>query len=259
MHSTEKILFVDDDANLLEGCARQLRKRFQLDTARGGAPGLAAVAERGPYAVVVSDLRMPEMDGLQFLAQVKALAPETVRMMLTGYPDLQAAIDAINEGNVFRFLTKPCAPEGLIQALEAGLEEYRRRRSEEQLLAKKLRRALACLEPAGATAPADAGRADGSRALAEVAARFPAPAGPVSEGPGRRCLALAWDHLAEALLELKQITDVLSAPPEAEASLSRAVLLEALRHTIQALADTKHSFKSKEIADVRRRLEALLG
>lgn len=97
-----KVLFVDDDPNILAAYQRQLRKRYQIDTALAGDRGLKAVAKTGPYAVVVSDLKMPGMNGIQFLSRVREMAPDTVRIMLTGFAEVQTAIDAVNEGNIFR-------------------------------------------------------------------------------------------------------------------------------------------------------------
>jgi len=121
----EKILFVDDDFNILEGYKRQLRKKFRIETVLEGGEGLTAVTERSPYAVVISDLRMPGMSGIEFLSRVKTISPDSVRMMLTGYADLKTAMEAVNEGNIFRFLTKPCQPDILADALTAGIEQYR--------------------------------------------------------------------------------------------------------------------------------------
>ena len=135
----ENILFVDDDSNLLEGYKRQLRKRFQMVTALGGREGLEIVDTRGPFAVIVSDMRMPEMDGVQFLAEIKKRHPDSVRMMLTGNADLQTAIEAVNEGNIFRFLTKPCSSDTITRALKAGLEQYRLINTERELLENTLR------------------------------------------------------------------------------------------------------------------------
>lgn len=135
----ENILFVDDDSNLLEGYKRQLRKRFQMVTALGGREGLEIVDTRGPFAVIVSDMRMPEMDGVQFLAEIKKRHPDSVRMMLTGNADLQTAIEAVNEGNIFRFLTKPCSSDTITKALKAGLEQYRLINTERELLENTLR------------------------------------------------------------------------------------------------------------------------
>lgn len=135
---TDAILCVDDDANILEGYRRQLRKDFTLDTAVGPEEGLRAIAERGPFAVVVSDLRMPGMDGVQFLSKVRTQAPETVRMLLSGNADLDAAVEAINQGQIFRFLTKPCPPELFAGALKAGLAQHGLITAERELLERTL-------------------------------------------------------------------------------------------------------------------------
>jgi response regulator RpfG family c-di-GMP phosphodiesterase len=87
--------------------------------------GLASIQLFGPYAIVISDLRMPGMDGASFLAQVHQMAPNTVTMLLTGFRDLDAAIVALNEGHIFRYLKKPCKKEELVRVLHAGLAQYR--------------------------------------------------------------------------------------------------------------------------------------
>jgi response regulator RpfG family c-di-GMP phosphodiesterase len=135
---SEKILFVDDDANLLASVDRTFRRQFQLDTAEGGEAGLAKLAERGPYAVVVSDRQMPGMDGIQFLAAVRQRAPDSVRIMLTGNVDLEAAVRVVNEGNIFRFLIKPCPSEILGKALEDGCALHSLATAEKELLNKTL-------------------------------------------------------------------------------------------------------------------------
>ena len=93
---SDKALFVDDDANILNAYTRQLRKQFRIETAQGGEQGLAAVTDQGPYAVIISDLRMPGMDGIQFLSRVREIAPDSVRMMLTGHADLEVTTEAVN-------------------------------------------------------------------------------------------------------------------------------------------------------------------
>ncbi len=139
---TQKILCVDDDANILQGYKRALRKDFDISIAEGGEQGLAMIAQEGPFAVIVSDMRMPGLDGVQFLAQVKQIAPTSVRVMLTGNSDQHTAISAVNEGNIFRFLNKPCPPETLAQTLAAGLEQYRLITAEKQLLEETLNNSL---------------------------------------------------------------------------------------------------------------------
>jgi response regulator RpfG family c-di-GMP phosphodiesterase len=141
----ERVLFVDDDPNILAGFQRQLRKTFAVETALGGEQGLEMLSERGPFSVIVSDLRMPVMDGIQFLSRVRQAAPDSVRIMLTGNADLHAAIDAVNEGHIFRFLTKPCEPQALINALAAGIRQYQLICAERELLEKTLRGSLKVL------------------------------------------------------------------------------------------------------------------
>lgn len=135
---SDKILYVDDDPNILAAYKRSLRNRFVMETAEGGAQGLEIIADQGPFAVVVADMRMPEMDGVQFLSKVRKVAPDIVRMMLTGNADLQTAINAVNEGQIFRFLTKPCSNEDLATAVESAMEQHRLIISEKQLLAETL-------------------------------------------------------------------------------------------------------------------------
>jgi response regulator RpfG family c-di-GMP phosphodiesterase len=134
----KKILFVDDEPNILAAYQRQLRKQFSVEIAVGPVAGLAALQNPRDFAVVVADMRMPEMNGVEFLVRVKTAAPETVRMMLTGNADQATAIDAINEGSIFRFLNKPCPPETLVQALEAALHQHQLITAERELLENTL-------------------------------------------------------------------------------------------------------------------------
>jgi response regulator RpfG family c-di-GMP phosphodiesterase len=133
-----KILLVDDETSILDGLRRLLGKEFSIDTATSGDVGLNVLTESGPFAVVVSDMRMPEMNGVQFLTTVRERWPETVRLMLTGNADIQTAIDAVNEGCVFRFLTKPCPENILKPALNAALAQYALITAEKELLEKTL-------------------------------------------------------------------------------------------------------------------------
>lgn len=136
---TEKILFVDDETNVLESIARQLRKRFSLSTAVGGQEALRIMKEQGPFAVIVSDMRMPVMDGVQLLEQVKELYPDTVRMMLTGNADQGTAIEAVNKGQIFKFLNKPSSTAVLVPALALAQRQYRLITAEKELLDKTLK------------------------------------------------------------------------------------------------------------------------
>jgi response regulator RpfG family c-di-GMP phosphodiesterase len=138
----EKVLMVDDDRNLLDSFRRQFRKRVNLSTATSGADGLQAVQDGGPFAVVISDMQMPNMNGIEFLAKVRAISPNTVRIMLTGNANLDVAIDAVNDGNIFRFLNKPVETDQLYQTIADSIQQYRLITSEKILLNKTLKGAV---------------------------------------------------------------------------------------------------------------------
>ena len=133
-----RILFVDDEPLALEGLSRSVHREFKADLADGPEAGLAKVKNDGPYSVVVSDMRMPVMDGAEFLSRVRSLAPDSVRVMLTGYADSEAAMRAVNEGRIFRFLNKPVTAEDLALTLRACVAQYELMRREKELLEKTL-------------------------------------------------------------------------------------------------------------------------
>jgi serine phosphatase RsbU (regulator of sigma subunit) len=120
-----RILLVDDDPHLLVALNRRLRRRFQVETAPGAREALAAMAHQDPFMVVVVDYRMPEMDGIALLARIKEIQPDTVRMMLTGSTDLETAMQAVNEGQIFQFHLKPCPADTLARAIDEGVAHYR--------------------------------------------------------------------------------------------------------------------------------------
>ena len=119
-----RILIVDDDELILDALQRQLHSRFDVITALGGNEAMRLVLTRGPFAVIVSDLRMPGMDGVTLLYLIRQAAPDTVRVLLTGQTDMEAASAAVNEGNIFRFLLKPCPSGALLRALDAAVKQY---------------------------------------------------------------------------------------------------------------------------------------
>lgn len=131
---SDKVLFVDDDPNILAAYRRSLRKACDLKTAEGGAEGLKVLEAEGPFAVVISDMQMPEMNGLEFLKEVHKRSPDSVCVMLTGNADQKTAVDAVNEGAVFRFCNKPCPPEDLAATIKTGLEHHRLITAEKTLL-----------------------------------------------------------------------------------------------------------------------------
>jgi len=130
---------VDDEANVLSSLRRMLRGHFDVQTAPGGREGLDVIDHDGPFAVVVADMRMPEMDGVEFLSRVKRTAPDTVRIMLTGNADMGTAVAAVNEGHIFRFLTKPCPRDILIMSIEDAAEQNRLITAERELLEQTLK------------------------------------------------------------------------------------------------------------------------
>jgi CheY-like chemotaxis protein len=156
----ERILFVDDEPLVLDGIARSLRNRFDIHTATSGAEGLRLLESTGPFVVVVSDMRMPQMNGAQFLAKVCESWPETVRIILSGQSDMPATIAAVNEGNIFRFLSKPCSSQCLLAAVNTGVEQYQLITAEKMLLERTLGGAVRMLiEIMGMVSPAAYARA----------------------------------------------------------------------------------------------------
>lgn len=140
-----KALFVDDDKKVLATFRRNLNDDFEIFTATSAMQGLEILQSEGPFAVVVSDLKMPEMDGIEFLSRVRKQHRDTVRVILTGYADLDAAIAAVNQDQVFRFLTKPCDNELMMRTLETSIEQYRLVTAERELLQGTLRSSIKVL------------------------------------------------------------------------------------------------------------------
>lgn len=140
-----KILFVDDEPAVLEGYQRILGGDFQLSTALRGEDAIAQIRGDGPYETVVSDLRMPGMNGIELLSRVRQIAPQTIRVVLTGHADIETAINAVNEGAVFRFLTKPCPTDVLKKTLTACLLQYQLVTAEKELLENTLMGAIKVL------------------------------------------------------------------------------------------------------------------
>jgi response regulator RpfG family c-di-GMP phosphodiesterase len=141
----EKILFVDDDDNLLSSLQRTLGKEFDIVTAPSGEAGITEITRNGPFAVIVSDFRMPVMDGIQFLSKAREISQKSVRMLLTGHADLNTAIEAVNRGSIFRLLIKPCPIEQLKSIIDEGIAQYRLIMAEKDLLEKTLRYSIKVL------------------------------------------------------------------------------------------------------------------
>jgi response regulator RpfG family c-di-GMP phosphodiesterase len=140
-----RVLFVDDEQNVVDAIARQLRKTCEVSTSINPNDALAAIRQGAEYAVVVSDMRMPQMSGVEFLAAVKASKPDIVRIMLTGNQDQMTASAAVNQGEVFRFLNKPCETETLIAVLEQAFRHYQLLTAERELLTLTLQKSIKVL------------------------------------------------------------------------------------------------------------------
>ena len=140
-----KILLVDDDEYILHGYHRVLHNTFDLEVAMGGAQAILALQNHGPFAVIVADMNMPGMSGLELLKEAQRIAPNATRIMLTGNVDQETAVDAVNQGQVFRFLTKPCSPQILALTIHAGLRQHQLLTAEQELLQKTLMGSLQVL------------------------------------------------------------------------------------------------------------------
>lgn len=161
-----RILCVDDEPQILASLKRQLGRHYQVLTAESGTVGLQLLEAAGDITVVLSDMRMPGMDGAEFLQKVQAQAPDTTRMLLTGETDLQSAISAVNHGGIYRFLTKPCPPEQLQQTMAEAVRHNQLINAERELLSKTTNGCIKTLSQLLAlTLPATFGRAQRCRQL----------------------------------------------------------------------------------------------
>lgn len=131
---TKRILLVDDEDRVLHSFTRNLELEYEVYTASGADRALEVIDEDGPFAVIITDMRMPDVDGLEFIKRARDVAPHSVYMMLTGNQDLETATAAINEGQIFRFMNKPIAMSPLRATLDAGLRQYELINLERELL-----------------------------------------------------------------------------------------------------------------------------
>lgn len=241
-----RILCVDDDERLLAGLELRLRRRFDVVTATSAAAALARLDRTRPFAVVVSDMRMPHADGATFLSAIRRVAPETTRVLLTGQADVQSTIAAVNEGEVFRVMLKPIETPALIEVLEVAVAHHleivaSRERGETALRASMelLATTLASLSPPRGAA------CDGTRALvADVAAAA--------------CPTQAWgaEFASVALhLALAELPDELVQRWRARLEVTP----DATRRVAQALTQTLAVLRPiPAAADVREVLSSLI-
>ncbi len=120
-----RILFVDDEVNILRSMRRLfMDDEFEVFIAESGKEALQILKDEDEMGIIVSDQRMPEMTGVDFLEKSKTIAPHSVRILLTGYADINAAVDAVNRGGVFRYLHKPWKDDELLQTIQAAFKYY---------------------------------------------------------------------------------------------------------------------------------------
>jgi len=119
-----KILFIDDDHNLLAGLRRHLRNLFNARFLDSPAEALEILKKENDITVIISDMRMPLMNGVELFEKAISISPNTIRIMLTGNADLQTAIDSVNRGSAFQFLVKPCETSVLKEAIMNGIKKY---------------------------------------------------------------------------------------------------------------------------------------
>ncbi len=141
----KQILLVDDDTDILTAFERNLKRKFEIVTASSGYEGIEKIKEYSAFAVIVSDYNMPKMNGIEFLSVVRQISPDSVRVMLTGFADLETTIDSVNKGNVFRFITKPVNADSLISVLNDCLSQYQLITAEHELLEKTLKGSIKIL------------------------------------------------------------------------------------------------------------------
>ena len=132
------VLFLDDDPNILRAIRRNLRGKFEICISETVEDALSKVDEM-EFPVIVSDMKMPGMNGADFLIKVKEKQPDAIRILLTGESGLEEAIKAINESDIYKFLTKPCPTEKLISTLDSALRLYRSAHIEELIMDKSVK------------------------------------------------------------------------------------------------------------------------
>ena len=137
-----RVLFVDDDPMLLASMQRCLGMQFDMAIAESGPEALRIIDSGAVFSVIVTDMRMPVMNGVEFIERARAETPHSVFLMLTGNQDVQTAVQAVNEGGVARFLNKPCDPSDIAEAIEFGHRQFEYEASERELLNKTLVGAL---------------------------------------------------------------------------------------------------------------------
>lgn len=243
---TPRILCVDDEPRVLEALERTLRNRFTVVTATGAEAALAELEGDSRFAVIMSDLRMPAMDGVSLLGRAQALAPDAVRVLLTGHADLEVAIEAVNHGRVFQFLRKPCHPEVMARALQLAAEQHRLVIAERELLEQTLLGSVRALADVLAlVSPAAFGRSERVQRIAVPLARDLGVSDPWSIEVAATiwhlgCMALSpsiADRVGRGVALDPEETTLLARLPDAALRLVADIpRLDSVRELLQAVA-----------------------
>ncbi|MFK7966873.1 MAG: response regulator [Burkholderiaceae bacterium] len=242
------VLCVDDEPQILQGMQLNVRRKFRLLTATSGLEGLKIIEESETPAVVISDMRMPGMSGAEFLTQVRQLSPDSVRMLLTGYSDIEDTIAVVNDGQIFRFLTKPCGPLDLIHAIRDAVSQYELQFARKILLEQTLLGSVrAMMDMLSITNPVVFGQATRIRRLCQSIARKSSIDDLWKLEVASLMARMGWVTLTAELAEKLSLGGGLSGS-ESE-SVGRAnALSEQLVRRIPQLDDVAEIIKGAEIA-----------
>lgn len=135
-----KLMVVDDEPDNLDLLYRTFRREFRVYKADSARGALSILEKEGEMAIIISDQRMPEMYGTEFLSQTVDRFPDTIRILLTGYTDVEDLVEAINSGQVFKYITKPWSPEALKSVVQQASETYNFSKQRTLSLRRALRR-----------------------------------------------------------------------------------------------------------------------
>jgi CheY-like chemotaxis protein len=256
----KKILCVDDEESILRGFQLNLRNKFEIHLASDGQEGLELFEREGGFAVVLSDMRMPRMNGAEMLAAIKKINPEVVTVLLTGYTDFESAMAAVNEGNVFRMLSKPCPPETLNKVLNDAVEQHDLICSKRILLDQTLRGAVDALAQSLATSqPLFFGRAQRLRRMSNALAEQVNMPGSWQVGMAAIFSQIAYSsipqHLSDDIYHRKELSPevksmVADLPEETLKIVDLIPGLEGTKKILQRI-DVQHKFEVEDGSGIR--------
>ncbi len=230
----EKILLVDDDKRLLAAMERVFRKRYKVDTALCGDIALTHLRDHGPYAVVICDMMMPRMNGLEFIDKAKDISSESVYMMLSGNASLETAVDALNRGLIFKFFSKPASQEELVQGIEQAIQEHHLNTAKQQFLSlsstsvssrKIEEKVTSKIEEA-----TQAIQNDAARALVDVQENSMLSMHPLMIKPGKKSYYILASFDADSTARINNIKNVLGSSPEVIAKIDILMLGKIASH-----------------------------